>query len=114
MNLTIMKLKSQIVGIFLLFLILSGFANTAEPTTNTLQKEERLQIQLPKIRVDQANRSFVTGPGKIFVPFGVTYYRPVLDWDACLTSESSAKKFQQKYYKAFLADLAEPGNPDQK
>jgi len=40
--------------------------------------------------------------------------RPVLDWDACLTSESAAKEFQQKYYEAFLEDPARNGNQDKK
>lgn len=79
MKLTIIRLKSQIVGMLLLLPFLSGFANSADPSTDTLQKGEEFQIQLPKIRVDQANRSFVTGPRKILVLFGVTYFHPVLD-----------------------------------
>jgi hypothetical protein len=35
---------------------------------------------VPKIRIAKSQRSFVTGAGKAFVPFGVTYYRPGTGW----------------------------------
>jgi hypothetical protein len=35
--------------------------------------------------------------------------RPALDWDACLTSIQAAREFRQRYYEAFLADLARKG-----
>jgi len=30
--------------------------------------------------------------------------RPVLDWDACVTSAQAGKEFRQHYLQAFLAD----------
>lgn len=53
-----------IIGLIVLWPL--TFAETAQP--------------LPKVKVDPARRCFVTEDGRVFVPFGVNYFRPGTGW----------------------------------
>lgn len=68
-----MRTKTTLLLWCLITALLSPNAN-ASPDTNSSP------APLPKIRVAKGKRNFVTARGKVFVPFGVTYYRPTTGW----------------------------------
>lgn len=73
-----MKMNLRLNLFEILFLLLMFFGCTFVANSNDRSLKE--QNQLPKIRVDKTTRSFVKETGEIFVPFGVTYYRPGTGW----------------------------------
>jgi hypothetical protein len=56
-----------------------------------------VQTNLLKIRVARNGRGFVTGKGKPFVPFGVTYYRPGTGWAPQVWKKFDAEATRQDF-----------------
>lgn len=81
-------LKIIAIGIFCLFW--GGAASAAQPATAPHR-------QLPRISVRADGRGFVTGKGKAFVPFGLTYFRPNTGWAPQVWKRFDAEATRQDF-----------------
>lgn len=97
-----------------------GFTACTQPNPSSCEQARR---GLPKVRVAQDQKGFVTSNGKRFVPMGVNYFRPGTGWapkvwqtfDPELTRQDFARMKQLGIdcvrvfltYKSFCTDIGE-------
>ncbi len=77
-------------------LILAGLISTLALLTGAAQLSTNA-TPLPKIRVAADGRTFQTGSGKPFVPFGINYYRPGTGWAPQVWKQFDADATRQDF-----------------